>query len=291
MKKIFIEQLLAATKSNKNILLVVNDLGYGMIEPYVKKFPQNVYNAGVSEQSMMGYAAGLASTGKQVFVYSIGNFNTFRCAEQIRNDVDYHKLPVTIVSAGAGVGYGSLGYTHHAIQDYSLMRSFPNMLIAAPGDQMELKSCMDYLFRNPQPSYLRLDKSSNFKIHKKKPKVYPGKWIKVFENKKTDKKKEIYLSTGSVIEFIENSINKKIINKKTLYSIPLWSMKSKKKQTSNINKYKKIIVFEDHLKDGGLQSWLNESNNKLKIQSRSLDKKVISKVGSQYFLMKYLKEN
>ena len=148
MKKIFIEELLAATKSNKNILLVVNDLGYGMIEPYVKKFPQNVYNAGVSEQSMMGYAAGLASTGKQVFVYSIGNFNTFRCAEQIRNDVDYHKLPVTIVSAGAGVGYGSLGYTHHAIQDYSLMRSFPNMLIAAPGDQMELKSCMDYLFRN-----------------------------------------------------------------------------------------------------------------------------------------------
>ena len=100
MKKIFIEELLAATKSNKNILLVVNDLGYGMIEPYVKKFPQNVYNAGVSEQSMMGYAAGLASTGKQVFVYSIGNFNTFRCAEQIRNDVDYHKLPVTIVSAG-----------------------------------------------------------------------------------------------------------------------------------------------------------------------------------------------
>ena len=61
-------------------------------------------------------------------------------------------------------------------------------------------------------------------------------------------KKEIYLSTGSVIEFIENSINKKIINKKTLYSIPLWSMKSKKKQSSNINKYKKIVVFEDHLK-------------------------------------------
>ncbi len=289
MKKIFIQELLAATKKNKNIILVVNDLGYGMIEPYVKQFPKNVYNAGVSEQSMMGYAAGLASTGKHVFVYSIGNFNTYRCAEQIRNDVDYHKFPVTIVSAGAGVGYGNLGYSHHAIQDYSLMRSFPNMLIAAPGDQMELRSCMDYLFKNPQPSYLRLDKSSNFKIHKIKPKVSPGKWIKVFQNKKSDKKKEIYLSTGSVLEFIENSINKKIINRKTLYSIPLWGMNSKKRQMSNIKKYKKITVFEDHLKDGGLQSWLNESNNNLKIQSRSLDKKVIYKVGSQSFLMKYLK--
>ena len=97
---------------------------------------------------------------------------------------------------------------------------------------MELKSCMDYLFRNPQPSYLRLDKSSNFKIHKKKPKVYPGKWIKVFENKKTDKKKEIYLSTGSVIEFIENSINKKIINKKTLVFNSTLEHEIKKKQSS-----------------------------------------------------------
>ena len=84
---------------------------------------------------------------------------------------------------------------------------------------------------------------------------------------------------------------KKLLTKKLYIQFPFGAWNQKKKQTSNINKYKKIIVFEDHLKDGGLQSWLNESNNKLKIQSRSLDKKVISKVGSQSFLMKYLKEN
>ena len=105
-------------------------------------------------------------------IYSIANFNTFRCAEQIRNDVDYHNLPVTIVSVGSGVGYGNLGYSHHAIQDYSLIRSFPNMVIASPGDVMELRACMDYLIDKPQPSYLRLEKSSQYQIHKKKPKIF-----------------------------------------------------------------------------------------------------------------------
>ncbi len=289
MKKIFIEELIKATKKNKNILLVVNDLGYGMIEPFAKQFPENIYNAGVSEQSMMGYAAGLAASGKHVFVYSIGNFNTFRCAEQIRNDVDYHKLPVTIVSAGAGLGYGNLGYTHHAIQDYSLIRSFPNMIIASPGDEMELRSCMEYLINTPQPSYLRLEKSSIFKVHKKKPKLYPGKWLKVFEYKKSDKQKEIYLSTGSVIEFIQNSLKKGTFKKKSLYTVPLWGMKSKKYQKKNIKKFKKIFVIEDHLKDGGFQSWLNECNIESKIISKSLNSKVIDKVGSQSFLMKFLK--
>ena len=211
MKNIFIEQLTIATRKNKNICLIVNDLGFGMVENYSKEFPRNIFNAGVSEQSMMGYAAGLAAKGKHVFVYSIANFNTFRCAEQIRNDVDYHNLPVTIVSAGAGVSYGNLGYSHHAIQDYSLIRSFPNMLIASPGDIMELKSCFEYLVKNPQPSYLRLDKSSNYQIHKKKPNISPGKWIKVFDHKNNVNNKEIYLTTGAVIEFVKDKIDKKKI--------------------------------------------------------------------------------
>ncbi len=289
MKKIFIEELIIAKKRNKNIILIVNDLGYGMIEPFQKKFPDSVYNAGVSEQSMMGYAAGLAATGKHVFVYSIGNFNTFRCAEQIRNDIDYHKLPVTIVSAGAGVGYGNLGYSHHAIQDYSLIRSFPNMIIASPGDCIELKACIQYLANKPQPSYLRLDKSSNYKIHKKKMKLHPGKWIKVYDSKLKNKKKNIYLTTGAVIEYVRNKITKKKIKNLNLYSIPLWSMKSKKTQIKKISKFNKIYVVEDHLQDGGFQSWLNESYTSSKLISKSLNEKVIYKLGSQSFLMRNIK--
>lgn len=289
MKNIFIEQLAIATRKNKNICLIVNDLGYGMVENYSTEFPKNFFNAGVSEQSMMGYATGLAARGKHVFVYSIANFNTFRCAEQIRNDLDYHNLPVTIVSAGGGVGYGNLGYSHHAIQDYSLIRSFPNMLIASPGDVMELKSCIDYIIKNPQPSYLRLDKSSNYQIHKKIPKVSPGKWIQVLDYEKNFKNKQIYLSTGAVIQFIIDKIDKKIYKPGSLFSMPLWGMKFKKYQNVNLKKYKEVIVVEDHLKDGGFQSWLNESLHSEKLISKSLDSKVIKKVGSKEFLMKFLK--
>ena len=289
MRDIFIDELIEATKKNKNIILLVNDLGFGVIEKFCKKFPNNYFNVGISEQSMIGYAAGLAAAGKHVFVYSIANFPTFRCAEQIRNDVDYHKLPVTVVSVGAGVGYGNLGYTHHALQDYALMRSFPNTIIVSPGDIMEVRSCMRYLIKNPQPSYLRLDKSSNYKIHDSLPKVAPGKWIKVYESDKN--KKTTYLTTGAVINHTKTSFFKK--NKYSLYSMPIWGMKCKNKQFSLIKKYEKIITVEDHFQDGGFQSWLNEStNNKncnTKIISKSISSSVINKVGSQKYLMKFLK--
>ena len=288
MRDIFIYELIIATKKNKNIILLVNDLGFGVIEKFVKLFPNNYFNAGISEQSMMGYAAGLAAAGKHVFVYSIANFPTFRCAEQIRNDIDYHNLPVTIVSVGSGVGYGNLGYTHHGLQDYSLMRSFPNMLIASPGDIMELKACMKYLVSNPQPSYLRLDKSSNFKIHKSIPNINPGKWLKILGDNNLNCS---FLTTGSVIEHTISKLKKK--NNFSFYSLPLWGMKYKKFQYNFLKKYKKIIVIEDHFQDGGFQSWLNESLNKknckTNIISYSISSQIIKKVGSREYLMNYLK--
>jgi transketolase len=288
MRDIFIDELIDATKENKNIILLVNDLGFGVIERFARLFPNNYFNAGISEQSMMGYAAGLAASGKHVFVYSIANFPTFRCAEQIRNDVDYHNLPVTIVSVGSGVGYGNLGYTHHGLQDYSLMRVFPNMLIASPGDTMELKACIRYLISNPQPSYLRLDKNSTFKIHNTVPKIHPGKWLKISKNINSNCS---FLTTGAVIEYVKNKFNKKNIY--SIYSLPLWGMKYKKFQYNYIKKYEKIFVAEDHFHDGGFQSWINESlhmkNCKTNVISYSISSDVINKVGSKEYLMNYLR--
>ena len=159
MRSTFVNSLIELAEENKNIVLFTGDLGYSVLEPFIEKFPDRFYNFGIAEQNMMGAAAGLASEGYHVFVYSIANFPVFRCAEQYRNDVDYHELNVTVVSIGGGVSYGSLGYSHHAIQDYAFMRSMPNTKILAPGDPDEVAFLMRYIVQNPCPSYLRLAKS------------------------------------------------------------------------------------------------------------------------------------
>lgn len=287
MRELFISELVKEAKKNKKIVLVVGDLGYGVVEPFQKKFPERFFNAGVAEQSMMGIAAGLAHQGFHVFVYSIANFPTFRCAEQIRNDIDYHNLPVTIVSVGAGLSYGNLGYSHHAIQDYGLIRSFPKMVICSPLDNKELKGCLNYLFKYPKPSYLRLDKLLNENFSNKFFSLKPGKW-QIYKKNKT---KNIIISTGSVIEFVRNFLKK--YNNYNYCTIPIWGMKFKKFQSKNLLKYDRIITLEDHLLDCGFGSWLMESlslkknqNSKIQIISKSISSEVIGKVGNQKFLNK-----
>jgi len=284
MRNTFIDELVELAENNSNIALVVGDLGFRVIEPFADRFPERFINAGVAEQNMMGLAAGMASEGCHVFTYSIANFPTFRCAEQIRNDIDYHNLPVTVVTVGGGVAYGSLGYTHHAVQDYALMRSFPNMLIASPGDPMEVRACMRYLVNNPQPSYLRLGKAGEPCFHKEIPKVAPGQWLNVKKGKKDSK---TFLTTGATLELAHQLINEKPELKSwSINSLPLWGMNQKEIQSIQINNFSKTTSLEDHLIDGGFGSWLLESLlsspdllSRLKINA--LDPKVCGMVGRQ----------
>jgi transketolase len=197
-------------------------LGFSVVEPFQSEFPDRFINAGVAEQNMMGVAAGLASEGMHVFVYSIANFPTFRCAEQIRNDVAYHQMPVTVVAVGGGVAYGNLGYSHHAIQDFSLIRGMPNMLICSPGDSMETRSVLRYLVENPQPSYLRLGKSGKI-FYQEVPEVTPGKWNLV--SKSSDG--VAILATGNGLGLVEQ-FKKSILIEPSIYSLPIWGMEFKK---------------------------------------------------------------
>ena len=282
MRDLFIKNITNKATKNKNFFLVVGDLGFSVIEPFQKKFPKRFVNAGVSEQNMMGMAAGIASEGIHVFVYSIANFPTFRCAEQIRNDIDYHKFPVTIVSVGAGVSYGNLGYSHHALQDYGLMRLFPNVLILSPGNNKELTSVLDYIVNNPQPSYLRLDKTSVSIDNNIDQKLYPGKLNKIL--KLTSK--NIILTTGNTQQLAINLQKTKYRNY-SIYSIPMWGMKQKKIVRSQIKNFKQIITIEDHFKDCGFGSWIKEClelGDKIKIQNKYITEKIVSKVGSKKFL-------
>ena len=258
MRNAFIEELVQAASTNEKIALVVGDLGYGVVEPFSKQFPKRFFNAGVAEQNMMGLSAGLASEGFHVFVYSIANFPTFRCAEQIRNDVDYHNLSVTIVAVGGGLAYGNLGYSHHAIQDYALMRCMPNMLIASPGDPMETRGCMRYLLLNPQPSYLRLGKSGEENIHSYVPFIEPGKWINIGD--KNSGSDSAVVSTGATLRLAKKwtEVEGKY-GGYSLNSLPLWGIKQKSQQIEFLEKYKKIVTVEDHLIDAGFGSWMMEA--------------------------------
>jgi len=203
-------------------------------------------------------------------------------------DIDYHKLPVTVVSVGSGLGYGNLGYSHHAIQDFALMRSFPNTLIASPSNNQEVESSLNFLLRNPQPSYLRLDKVLELNIDKRITSIKPGNWI-FYKNKTNGKvKKRVILSTGSVFRECE-MLSKKYKNYDWA-SLPLWGMKYKNQQFNYIKKYDEIITVENHLQDGGFGSWISESltrkKNKIKtkITSKFIDHNVVGKVGSEVYL-------
>jgi transketolase len=284
MRSAFINELVAAAEINDNIVLVVGDLGFGVVEPFASRFPKRFFNAGVAEQNMMGLAAGLASEGFHVFAYSIANFPTFRCAEQIRNDVDYHNLPVTVVAVGGGMAYGNLGYSHHAVQDYALIRAMPNMLIAAPGDPMEVRACMRYLINNPQPGYLRIGKAGEPCIHTEIPEVLPGKWLTIREGEKGGVS---YLTTGATLDIVNQLLTRRPDLKScSLNSMPLWSMKTKGAQAQQVEAFESIITVEDHLMDGGFGSWLLESTSirpelLARIKIKSLDAKVCGMVAKQ----------
>jgi transketolase len=258
VRNAFIQELVGLARQHPQIALIVGDLGYSVIEPFADEFPDRFINAGVAEQNMTGLAAGMASEGYHVFTYSIANFPTFRCAEQIRNDVAYHKLPVTVVSVGGGLAYGALGYSHHAVQDYALMRTLPNLLIAAPGDPMEVRACMRYLVENPGPSYLRLGKAGEPNFHLAPPEVKPGRWLKIREGLNN---RRVLLSTGAALQIAMDWVERAEYSDRAVFSMPLWSMADKPAQVDLLLDYDHILTLEDHLQDGGFGSWLLESRS------------------------------
>jgi transketolase len=158
MKDVFVESLISIAENNPQLILLTADLGFNLFEKFIERFPGQYLNVGIAEQNMMGIAAGLALEGYKVFAYSIANFATFRCLEQIRNDICYHDLDVTIVGFGGGFSYGALGMTHHATEDMGVIRAIPNITIIAPADTVETQYVIEQLAFKTGPKYLRLEK-------------------------------------------------------------------------------------------------------------------------------------
>ena len=122
MRDAFVKELIEIAEADKRVWLLTGDLGFKVLETFAEKFSDRFVNVGVAEQNMIGVAAGIAMAGNIPYVYSLGNFPVMRCLEQIRNDVCYHNLPVRIVALGGGLTYGSLGYTHHSVEDLAVMK-------------------------------------------------------------------------------------------------------------------------------------------------------------------------
>ena len=159
MRDIFVTRLIELAEENPDIIMVTGDLGFGVLTKFQERLPKQLINAGVAEQNMTGLAVGLALSGKIVFTYSIGNFPTLRCLEQIRNDACYHGADVKIVCIGGGFSYGALGISHHATEDLSIMRALPDITAVVPGDAREVVGATEAVVETPGTCYLRLDKS------------------------------------------------------------------------------------------------------------------------------------
>lgn len=180
MRDTFVKALLEFARRDKRVMLLTADLGFGVLTPFAEAFPDQYLNVGVAEQNLTGVATGLALEGKIVFTYSIGNFPTLRCLEQIRNDVCYHQANVKIVCIGGGFCYGPLGVSHHATEDLAILRVLPHMQVMAPGDLSETRLISRLAYETAGPCYLRLGRGGEADIHQRPLAFSVGQGIPLF---------------------------------------------------------------------------------------------------------------
>jgi transketolase len=281
VRNTFAQTILEFAKVDPRIILITGDLGFGVLDDFQKLLPRQFINAGIAEQSMMSMAAGLASQGYRPFVYSIANFPTFRCLEQIRNDVSYMGNPVTIVSVGSGVSYGPHGYTHHAVEDLSIMRIFSNMRIFTPMDPEEVKKSLELILKQQEPAYLRLGKGGEENFTE--------------ANLNLDFNTIRRGSSGTICWI--GSIGKVAIESGDLLSksnvdVSLISMFAPTDeciaQMLMENLEKPVLTVEEHIVKGGFGSWVleiaSEINYKGRVATVGINSKNHSAIGSQSYL-------
>jgi transketolase len=284
MRDAFLRSLITLAETDDRIALLTGDLGFGVVEKFGTKFPDRFWNCGVAEQSMIGIAAGLAKSGMLPFVYSIANFPTFRCLEQIRNDICYHNLPVTIVSVGAGLGYGTLGYTHHGIEDIAAMRSLPNISIYSPSDPMDVTQVLSRISKNPSPTYLRLGKNGEPEIQGATENSVPGSIREL-----TSGNNLTILATGGIAE---NCFKVAEQLRAQGFEVQVISVTQLEPLNSNfllpLISSTKVLIVEEHVKRGGFASALfelfSENHYATEVDRLFVKENMISEIGNQEFL-------
>ena len=258
MRTAFIKQLAKEAKYNDKIFLIVGDLGFNVVEEFATTFPERFLNAGVAEQNMAGVASGLAIEGYNVYIYSIGNFPTLRCMEQIRYDIAYHNLNVKIIAVGGGYAYGTLGASHHATEELGMLRTIPNMTVCAPGDPIETEAIVRWTANYNGPVYLRLGKAGEPIVHKEKiNSLQNGDILLIKKGTST-----AIISTGAMLSYAHDFIINNKINV-SLYSCPYVKPINKIQLKDIADNYKEIITIEEHQASGGFGSAILEAYSDL----------------------------
>jgi transketolase len=255
MRNIFAKELTKLATENPQVVLLSGDIGNKLFDDFKAAAPGRFFNCGVAEANMTGMAAGFAMSGFRPVTYTITPFATVRCLEQIRVDVCYHNLPVTIVGTGAGLSYAELGPTHHSCDDIGLLRMFPNISIVCPCDPTESRLALRAAMEQDGPVYLRLGKKGEPNVHSKDPDFKIGKSITVKEGVDL-----CVLSTGNAM-----SLSLAVADKlsETGVSVRVESFHTVKPLDSELLKdvcssYKMIATFEEHSLIGGLGSAVSE---------------------------------
>lgn len=295
MRTNFINQLIEEARHNDKIFLLVGDLGYHVIEPFAEEFPDRFLNVGIAEQNMAGIAAGLAMTGYNVYFYSIGNFPTIRCLEQIRNDIAYHQANVKVVSVGAGYAYGSLGATHQATEEIGALRVLPNMVVATPGDPLEARAITKISASYDGPMYIRLGKAGEKTVHTEDSiNLKIGDICSVITR---EGNQTAVLACGNILDAALHQINDENLNY-DLYSVP-FVKPINKEQLINIVKTHPagLITIEEHQKSCGMGSAIVEILNDFyyegnievypKVKRIAIPDEFADVVGTQVFLREH----
>lgn len=255
MRDTFVKTLIEIAKADKDVHLLTGDLGFGVLKPYWEQLPEQFTNVGIAEQNMTGIAAGLALSGKKVFTYSIGNFPTLRCLEQIRNDCAYHDANVKIVCVGGGFVYGSLGMSHHATEDLAIMRALPSVVVMAPGDLTEAAACTRAIYECQGTCYLRLGRGGEKKIHESISDFQIGKAIQIKEGNRV-----VVFSTGGIFDEALGAVE--LLNMQdihpALYTFPTVKPIDKELVLECAGKYDFIVTVEEHNIIGGFGSAVAE---------------------------------
>lgn len=289
MRDRFISRLSREAYDNKNIMVLTGDLGFGVFDTFSAEKPDQFLNVGVAEQNMALVASGLALEGYKVFIYSIGNFTTFRCLEQIRNDIAYHDLDVTIVAVGAGFSYGQLGMSHFAVEDISIMRGIPGMQIYSPHSDNDLDRCMDDIINSNGPKYLRIDKLQIEAKH-----ICSESYVSTGLVQFCDGQDAVVFGTGSILE--EALIAEKLLKEKginiSVFGVSKLAPCDLKDILAKLSATRLIVTIEEHALAGGFGSMIVENLIDLmfplpKIVRLGIDNSYPKVVGDQLYLRRY----